>query len=1250
MGSALKSNGEQTGGRLLESGARGADMPVKLSPPNEIPAQEEKPGSPERVSFKKKVEEWERRLGARKGLVASGAGFAVTNERLTEEVVSNGRGEAARKDFDTGLDDKETTAQRTTGVSDTRGLYPTNDVSASEEEEGFSGVAPSALDTAESPVEKDVTLAEVLGTENALPEASRNRSEEVSGWVEERQQIREDGGDPVPLNGTWKDKSGRAEEAKKAADSSISTLRGGALWKPNPAMHSDLTVQVESASFQLHKSAMCARSGLLARLTSGRPHVERTRVTLADLPGGEKTFELVVRFCYGERLHMSSGNIAGLRHFELVVRFCYGERLHMSPGNIAGLRYAAAYLEMTEEFSPPGHLNLLTLTEAFLDAVALRTMADALRVLLGCQALGEPAEACDLPGRAMEAIAAHVARFGVEHHSRALRRQDAPATEPEAAPPTTLDAPASDELPSADLRPPIQTPPVNTLREKWVRQLAKLEAGTFARLLTKLENWAVDYRLVGALIVLYGQKALPELFWPESHFTSEERATTLQRYQPIVSPYDLSADSDVPGTFETPLLQGEEGDFGRDRTAQEYAQARGLEVLVACLPEPLDAIGPRPACALLAAARRLSAPFALQDELEERISAQLALVSAEDLILVSRPGEIGSETDVEWVLRMVAAFLEGAAWRARVARAGAFAGVDTGESQPPEEKRGEKDSQEAVETQMVIDADVIQTLDHVSRRVSEGDATAKAASDVGEDVPAVASGATESAPDEKPSAPGGKKNAAKRPPWVWASLQTRRRPNVASLSPEKCESPPIADVTKRRGRAWRFRGRKAGGFDVENSTAGSKEAKSSEIETSGAAVEQQLDWGLLKGASPHILLAESSLSGGISQPSTEPRSEKSAPESSSVEEGSTEFAEAQSGDHLSASAAPKVAGKVWYKEPAETYRGLQRYPRLTDEDESEELYVQAISGESDTATGTQPEGKAGFTAFSEDHPETEWVDNGGENNVAVPRLAPFILPESSPPRYSIPLTSIQLPRAGPGAAAREILEGLEAAAAPSRSELMALSAILDEYLRTVAEDPELDVDAFCALATCLPGDARPEDDGLYVALVTFLTAHPTLSQRDEFLLCRCVDWAKLSEAAREDAAAIDVIPDHARMKVLVIEKRNLKEKLLRALATGSAEGNPSEPRLKIWEQSDEGLAAATEAAGGPGLRVVKECAELKREHQRLAIEGALVKMRLAELERDHFELIQERSQRLGGFLGCFGCTRRSADVSKLDEE
>jgi hypothetical protein len=57
----------------------------------------------------------------------------------------------------------------------------------------------------------------------------------------------------------------------------------------------------------------------------------------------------------------------------------------MSPGNIATLRCAAESLEMTEDYSPPGHLNLLLLTDAFLDRVALRTMTDALHVLLGCQ-------------------------------------------------------------------------------------------------------------------------------------------------------------------------------------------------------------------------------------------------------------------------------------------------------------------------------------------------------------------------------------------------------------------------------------------------------------------------------------------------------------------------------------------------------------------------------------------------------------------------------------------------------------------------------------------------------------------------------------------------------------------------------------------------------------------------------------------------------------------------------------------------
>lgn len=699
----------------------------------------------------------------------------------------------------------------------------------------------------------------------------------------------------------------------------------------------------------------------------------------------------------------------------------------------------------------------------------------------------------------MEAIAAHVARFGVEHHTRALQRPDASATEGEVAPLADQIAPASNELPGADHRPPTEAPPVSQLREKWVRQLSKLEIGTFARLLTKLENRAVDYRLVGALIVLYGQKAFPSLFWPESGYTSGERATRLPLSRAAMSPYNLSVDSDQEGKlFKTATLRSEDGEVARDRTAREYAQARGLEVLVACLPEPRDAIGPRHACALLAAARRLSAPLALQDELEERISAQLALVSADDLLLVSRPGGVGSETDVEWVLRMVAAFLEGAAWRARVARAGALAGARALEMSV------ERDSPEALERVKAIAPDVVEPFDDVSRRVLEGDVPTKAMSDIGGvkgvkvPVMLIESGAAESPLEQKPPAPRGKKDGARRPPWVWASLQTRRRPNMASLSPEKCESPPIADVTKPRGRAWRFGGRKAGGFDVETSTARRKGLiKSSEVENSGAASEQQPDWGALKGVPPRVTLTEGSLSGGISQPSTEPKSEKSAGDSSSVGEALAIPAQAN-GDDLSASSASDVAEITWYKKPAETYRGLQRYSRTTDDGESEEIYVQATAEELMGSTRTHPEGKAGFTALA-DFPTNEEVNNREEENVPVPRLGPLSLPEFSPPRDSTSLTSIQLPlaRADPAAAAREILEGLEAAAAPSRSELVALGAILDEFLKTVAEDSELDVDAFCALATCLPGAARPEDDGLYVALVTFLTVRGTGSTLDK---------------------------------------------------------------------------------------------------------------------------------------------------------
>ncbi|KAJ8449958.1 hypothetical protein Cgig2_029320 [Carnegiea gigantea] len=79
-------------------------------------------------------------------------------------------------------------------------------------------------------------------------------------------------------------------------------------------------------------------------------------ITLSNLPGGAKTFELVAKFCYGVKLELTAANVVYLR--------C-----------------AAEHLEMTEEY---GEGNLIYQTETFLNQVVLKSWKDSLRALQTC--------------------------------------------------------------------------------------------------------------------------------------------------------------------------------------------------------------------------------------------------------------------------------------------------------------------------------------------------------------------------------------------------------------------------------------------------------------------------------------------------------------------------------------------------------------------------------------------------------------------------------------------------------------------------------------------------------------------------------------------------------------------------------------------------------------------------------------------------------------------------------------------------
>ncbi|ONK67337.1 uncharacterized protein A4U43_C06F19120 [Asparagus officinalis] len=156
--------------------------------------------------------------------------------------------------------------------------------------------------------------------------------------------------------------------------------RQGQAWFCTTGLPSDITVEVGDMSFHLHKFPLLSKSGVLEKLIKEKSKDEEEEgciITLSDIPGGPKSFELVARFCYGVKLELTASNVVYLR--------C-----------------AAEHLQMTEEIAEG---NLVSLTENFLNQVVLRSWKDSLKSLQTCDELLPYADDLHIVKRCIESLA-----------------------------------------------------------------------------------------------------------------------------------------------------------------------------------------------------------------------------------------------------------------------------------------------------------------------------------------------------------------------------------------------------------------------------------------------------------------------------------------------------------------------------------------------------------------------------------------------------------------------------------------------------------------------------------------------------------------------------------------------------------------------------------------------------------------------------------------------------------------------------
>ncbi|CAI0420254.1 unnamed protein product [Linum tenue] len=149
-------------------------------------------------------------------------------------------------------------------------------------------------------------------------------------------------------------------------------------WSITPQTPPDLSVQVQEATFTVHKYPLVSKCGYIGRLEL-QPSISNFayEVKLENFPGGPEAFDTVLKFCYGLPLDLN-------------------------PQNIAQLRCASEYLEMSEDLDDG---NLITKTEAFLTFIIISSWRDTITVLKSCEALSPWVEDQQIVRRCCDSIA-----------------------------------------------------------------------------------------------------------------------------------------------------------------------------------------------------------------------------------------------------------------------------------------------------------------------------------------------------------------------------------------------------------------------------------------------------------------------------------------------------------------------------------------------------------------------------------------------------------------------------------------------------------------------------------------------------------------------------------------------------------------------------------------------------------------------------------------------------------------------------
>ncbi|KAK6125240.1 hypothetical protein DH2020_040984 [Rehmannia glutinosa] len=259
----------------------------------------------------------------------------------------------------------------------------------------------------------------------------------------------------VDIEQDQKSPSNAANMSTKKKELLSTAMKRTSEWIFSQEIPSDVTVNAGGGSFSLHKFPLVSKCGYIRKLVSESNDADLTVIEIPDIPGGPESFELAAKFCYGI-------------NFEITTE------------NIAMLRCAAEHLEMTEDYAVG---NLVGRTEAYINEVALKSLAGAVSILHSSENLLPTAEKVKLVSRCIDTIAFVACK------------------DSQFAAPMRADSGLNDLVSSAG-------PNSKPIVDWWAEDLTVLRIDLFQRVLIAMMARGFKQYALGPILMLYAQKSL----------------------------------------------------------------------------------------------------------------------------------------------------------------------------------------------------------------------------------------------------------------------------------------------------------------------------------------------------------------------------------------------------------------------------------------------------------------------------------------------------------------------------------------------------------------------------------------------------------------------------------------------------------------------------------------------------------------------------------------------------------------------